>query len=229
MKTGRTRKISLTKKQKRMIIIGVITAIAAMTILTFLRSKTGEKSISYMLYTIYIYFCGYVPNFSIRLNEITSSDYTHGYVFLFGLLKPVIKVIYGVLDIPLSNHFVLADSVTTSLQTRVDIGGGINFNAYVSPFYYFFLDLGFVSLIVETFIFGVVSAMIENRFSQKPTYINAFLYIFIFYLIISSIVRWEMVHPKSAMVLYYMFLIFRQVKPRRNKRQIMSLERHLSY
>lgn len=203
-------KLNLSKKQKRIIRLVVVVAVTAMVLMTFRRSATGESSIQSLLKTVYIYFTGYIPHFSIRLNALHNTDYTYGYSLILGLIKLPAAILHRVFGIPISNAFSVAEALTSNLQFRVDIGGGNSFNAYVGPFYYYFADLGYISLVIEAFLFGAICAGIESRFETYPSYLNLFMVLFCFYLIISSMVRWEMIHPKTAMMIYLIPFLFKK-------------------
>ncbi|MGI6072415.1 MAG: O-antigen polymerase [Lachnospiraceae bacterium] len=203
-------KLYLSKRQKRIIRVVAVVAVIAMVVITFRRYSTGGGSIQRLLRTVYIYFTGYIPHFSIRLNELHDTDYTYGYSFILGLIKLPAAILHRVFGVPTSNAFSVAEASTSNLQFRVDIGGGTSFNAYVGPFYYFFADLGYVSLIIESFLFGAICAGTEQRYKADPSCLNLFMLLFCFYLIITSMVRWEMIHPKTAMMVYFIPLLFKK-------------------
>lgn len=211
-KRGISQKNKFTQRQKRMLRAIVIVAVLAMIVMTFSRSKTGENSLVSLLRTVYIYFTGYLPNLSVRLRDFDSADYTHGYAFILGLIKLPAAIVHRVFDIPATHAYSVAESITSNLQYRVDIGGGRSFNAYVSPFFYFFHDYGYLSLIIESAVFGGICGKCEKDYESKSTVYSMFMYLFCFFLIISSMVRWEIVHPKTAMLLYYIPLIFNKYK-----------------
>jgi len=212
---ARGEKFNLTKKQKRYIRVALIVALVAMVVMTFRRSTTGESTLHSLLNTVYLYFSGWLPHFSLRLNALKQTDYTLGYAFIMGLIKLPAAVLHRLLGVPVSNAFSVAEALTSNLQNRVDIGGGYTFNAFVSPFYYFFADYGYVSLIIEAFLFGVICAISERNFKRQSSYLRMIIYLFCFFLCISSMVRWEMIHPKTAMMLYLIPLL---VKKRKYKR-----------
>ena len=198
----------ISKKQRRLLILILAAAIIAIIVMTFRRSKTGENSLQSLMRTVYLYFTGWVPHFSIRLNDVSSTDYTYGYAFSLGLFKFFAAGLHRLLGIPTSRLYSMAEAITSNLQTRVSIGGGNRFNAFVSLFYYFYCDGGYLGVIIESFIFGLFCASVEKRYKKNPTNQNLLLYLFALYLIISSIVRWEMIHPKTAMMVYFFPLLY---------------------
>lgn len=203
----------LPTKQKKMVIRFGVLAIAAMVVVSIVRASSKKSAPgqddSGLFRTFYIYFTGYLPNFSVRLDMMKDDEYTHGFTFLLGLIKFPMAVIKRVIHFDSPAAYTLADTLTSRLQKRVSIGGGNMFNAYTSPFYYFYVDFGYISVFIESMLFGVTCAISEVRFERKKTAYHTFMYLFCFYLIISSMVRWEMVHPKTAMLLYFVPVIFK--------------------
>lgn len=213
----------LNKKQVKWIIRFGIIAVVALVLVSVFRNQTKKASMSDednfgFLRTVYLYFTGYLPHFSVRMEALNENEHTHGFAFLLGLIKFPMAIIRRIIPFDTPESYALAESVTTRLQQRVNIGGGSKFNAYTSLFYYFYLDFGYLSVLLESLIFGAVCSKCEVNYQKKKTVYHCFCYLFCFYLIITSMVRWEMVHPKTAMILYFIPVIFKM--SRRNTDRI---------
>ena len=208
---------SLDKRSKRIVIFVVVIGIVGMLIMTQNRNLTGDNSSGFFLRKIYIYFSGWLPNLSARLEMINSSDYTYGSAFLLGLTKLPVLILYKI-GIPYTAMHERALQITHSLQYRINIGSGITFNAYVSPFYYFFRDFGYVSLIFESFLFGAFCAIVESKYQMNKNAKSLFWLLFAFFLIISSMVRWEMVHEKTGMIVYYALVLIKKYASKEQER-----------
>lgn len=202
---------SLSKKQKRFVFRIVFVIVAALIIITFSRGQSGS-GIQSLFRTIYLYFTGYIPNMSVWLEEVSAADNTYGYAFVLGLVRVPVGIIHSLFGIPESHAYSVAEMLTNTLQKRVEIGQGITFNAYVSLFYYFFRDFGYASLIIESLLFGIVCGRQEMKLNEEPTYLDLFFYFLCFYLVVASMVRWELVHTRTAMALFYVFLLLRKPK-----------------
>lgn len=195
-------------KEKKLMKYIIAIVVVGMILMTVLRSTTGESSLSYVFRKAYLYFSGWLPNFSERLAQIKSNDYTYGFSFILGVLRLPAAVIHRFL--PESYAYSVAEKITSDLQEMVYIGGGRNFNAYVSLFYYFYRDFGFYSVVIESLIFGAVCANIEAKYLLRNNTKTLFWLLFVFFLIISSMIRWEMIHAKTAMILYYAPFCFKK-------------------
>ena len=217
---NRISEMSLRRRRRIVRRIGVVVVIG-LTVMTLLRSSTGESSLAYLFRKYYFYFSGWVPHLSYRLSLVNSGDYTHGYAFVLGLLRIPVGILRW-LGMKKSEAYLAAESITGMLQERVNIGGGHTFNAYVSLFYYFYRDFGILSLIFESFLFGAFCSKTEKAFNKNPNLKTWFWYLFAFFLIISSMVRWEMVHVRTAMIVYYSVLFFKRNKKRGSQKMIRN-------
>lgn len=209
------------KKRKKLFISIFCLCVVAVVIMTMSRSKTGETSFAYLRRTTYFYLSGWLPNFSLRLELLDNESFAHGYAFILGLVRLPAAVIHR-LGVPDSQAYRIAEGITSSLQRRMDIGGGRTFNAYVSLFYYFYRDFGIISVLVESFLFGMFCSHREKKFEINRNEKNMFWYLFAFFLIISSMVRWEMVHIKTAMIVYYSVLFFKKKQIEKHSNDIVA-------
>ncbi len=204
-------KIRLSKNKFYLFAAGVL-ACVLVYLLSSGRSQVGEAAGGYALRSVYIYFCGYFPHLGVRLENISPEDFTYGNSFLLGLIKPFVAILRDILYMPLPDAYARADTMTSMLQNRVDIGGGMAMNAYVSPFYYFYIDFGFYSVIYESLLYGFFCGYVETNYKTRPNTLNLFIYYFALLGVLSSVVRWIFVHPSMAMIVYFIPLIFMKKK-----------------
>ncbi len=203
----------LDKKHHRKILRRfILIAVAGLILMTLLRSTTGESSLSFVLRKTYYYFAGWLPNFSEHLSRVNNDQYTHGFAFVLGILRLPAAILHR-LGWPETLSYTLAEKITSSLQERINIGGWHFFNAFTGVFYYFYRDFGYVSVVLESIIFGVACAVAEMRFRRQKNAKTLFWLLFMVFLIISSMVRWELVHVKTAMILYYAPFFFEKRNP----------------
>ena len=202
----------LTKFQKRIIRAVVLLTLLGILVMTFNRARSGDSYLKILIRTIYMYSSGWLPNLSIRLDMLEDTDFTNGFAFIMGFIKLPAAFLHRILKISSSNSYRMAEGITSSLQVRKYISDTSTFNAYVSLFYYFFRDFGFFGVALESAIFGGFCASKEVKFEKRGTIYDSFMYLFAFYLIVSSMVRWQLVHPISAMMVYYIPAFFKRVK-----------------
>ena len=84
--------------------------------------------------------------------------------------------------------------------------------AHMRLFYYFYHDFGYIGVMIGSLMFGCACGIIESEYEQNPTKKNKFIFLYAFYVIVSSMVRWGLVHPTTGMIVYYIPFFFNNVK-----------------
>ena len=199
----------LFKRNNTIVLVGVL-ACVLIYLLSSGRSQIKESAAGYALRSVYVYICGYFPHLGIRLENASPDTFTYGHSFLLGLVKPFAAIFREIFDLNFSEAYVRADTMTTMLQNRVHIGEGMMMNAYVSPFYYFYIDFGFPSVIVESSLYGFFCGYAEKSCQIRPNIRNLFIYLFVCLGVVSSVVRWVFVHPSMAMIIYFIPFLFKK-------------------
>jgi len=199
----------LTQKQKRMIYIGILGAIGLLVYITTIRQ--GKGSLWMALYSDYT--C------SIRLLDISiekavrNGDITWGVLGIAGLIEPITAILgsslFGGL-IPTPKAFMILAQYTNEF---IDIGSGQMNNAYVSAFFYFFLDGRIPGVILGGVICGYMATLIYNRISsQKYAAVDLAWFLLIISMIFKSMIRFQFSIPSCAWSVILIYMAYRPVK-----------------
>lgn len=196
------KRISLSLPRK--IQITVVTILLYLAFDYISRSR-GSESIAE---SIYLYFCGCIPNFSVRFTDIPNKK-MYGFLSLFGLFKPFVDVIYrithfsvfGVYKQTVSEIFILT-------QHRVHIGPGITYNAFLTPFYYFYIDGGVLGVVVLSFLYGIVSMVAYLEYIKKRSYKTLSIYLLFVMGMVFSMVRFHFVQMRYVLAFFYIAFVF---------------------
>jgi oligosaccharide repeat unit polymerase len=181
---------------------------AALVLFFFL--TTLSRGQSDIIKSIYIYFFGSLPHFDYRL-ETFDSNFVHtlGLTSIFGFFRTLVLFSKNIFNF-IPEIFELTQIQIISLESPVDIGNiGFLYNAFVTPFLYFYIDFGIYGIVLLSFLYGLL---------YKFTYVKAFfsnsrVFKFHFMLLtlslIFSFVRFEFSNPGFALAYFYIIIIFK--------------------
>lgn len=200
-------KIRISAKQKRRIVIMITLLTIAIIYITISRGSS-------IFYNLYTYTVGCVPHLSVRIEKFKMTNlYTYGCSSMQGFIRPFLTILE---KIGLFESFPLlvsrADFYTTSVEDLIYIGNGIPYNAFVTIFYYFYLDMGILGVIIGSFAYGYISYKIYINMKRKFILKNIVLYLMIIKTILTSMVRFQFTHFIFGLSIIYIHLLFLKVK-----------------
>ncbi|KKP59210.1 MAG: Glycosyltransferase [Candidatus Magasanikbacteria bacterium GW2011_GWC2_34_16] len=142
-----------------------------------------------VLKNIYLYFAGSLTHFSVlESNSIVQS--TYGVSYIAGFIQPVFMVVKNLFGIEYPNAIETLLTNLSYFQQPRDIGGGVTYNAFVTMFYFFFIDFGYFGVIFFSFIYGAIM-----RFFYIKIKTNKISYLIVYFLLLQSLftsmVRWQ--------------------------------------
>lgn len=193
--------------------IGVL--IAGMAVIWAFNYITISRGSDSVLKTVYIYFCGCVPNFSVRFENIMGYDKMHGLVSTYGFYRPILLIVNRLLHS--SSLYTLRntiDALIRETQNRVLIGTSIRYNAFVSPFYYFILDGGYIGVIILSILYGMLCTSTFIKYTMDRSYKNLMIYLLVIYGLAFSMVRFHFVQMRYVLSFFYVVLGFANLRLR---------------
>lgn len=135
----------------------------------------------------------------------------YGEASLSGLLQPIVSIIAKVFPFLDFSHFnQVYDWTISTDSTWVYPGTYLPANAYVSCFYFFYIDFRVTGVIVLSFITGAVSTIVHNLAKKQNTGIYLSIYSVIFYQLLYSFVRSNFVVIRWAYTFVYIFLLWKK-------------------
>lgn len=161
-----------------------------------------------MLGSLYCYLCGCMPcsdNAILRLDE---SVHYYGLVSFNGVFR-VLNQIPSMLGLTPGVKTILdvAYEYMIRFEETTYIGYGIQYNAFVSMFTYFYADAGYAGVCFFSFLFGAVTSIINKRAFVLPSYSTCALLLYIIMMIFNSMVRVQTFLVPSVMSVVYIMLI----------------------
>ncbi len=196
------RRAKLKKRTKLAIIAGVLVIIWAFDAIS---TSRGSES---LIRTLYIYFTGCIPHLSIKLSDFSFQP--KGIASIYGFYQAPLLILNSLFHFPfISKIFSSMSELVAVTQRRVLIAPGISFNAFLTPFYYFYLDGGMIGNILLSFIFGFVSTLVYINHLNRRNYNSMINYLLVFFTLYMSMVRIQFFQMRFSLSFLYVYLLFK--------------------
>jgi oligosaccharide repeat unit polymerase len=204
-------KVNLSRIQKVMISLLAVAGLGAVIYITNIRSYMSfDKS-------IYKYFAGPLPNLDLRIGNIEQSGlYTIGFASTRGIYNKVLSIIktlsFGIIDYP-SWYVKMGDLL--NVESSINIGSGLNMNAFVTPIYSLYLDGRWAGVIIGMIVYGYISQKVYIRALRNHNFRNDSVYALFMLGLYFSFIRMQFSNNGYAWGLLFALLI---TNPRLNGR-----------
>lgn len=198
--------VKLKAGTKFLMAVGLIAIILVFNYITFSRGSTS------VLRTLYFYFVGCVPLMSEKLS---ASIDPKGLTSIYGFFAPLISLANAVLHS--STLSAIKSSMTDVViltQIKEPVSRDSSMNAFVSLFYYFYLDGGVLGNIVMSLIYGSGATVAYHRYLKKRDYLSLAVYLLVFFSMYMSFVRFQFFQMRFALAFFYVAIIFHSYKTR---------------
>lgn len=200
----------LNLKVKRNIKLLFLISVTLIIVVTVVRGYQSESVFSKIVKSLYIYLASAVPMFDNKWSCF-DGNFLHGQLFVYGItdfLDSIISIIAGK-DV---NFSYAAQTVVSDTERFVKIYDNQYFNAYVSIYYYFYVDFGILGIVAGDLLFGLMCAGAEKRMRRRGLVRDVSLYILLAYFIVMSFVRWPFAMLSNCMCVIYIFLFLHKFK-----------------
>lgn len=200
------------KVKKNLLLVGII-AVILMSILTVIRSGFGN-----IFNQFYRYFAMPPTLLSIHLNKIKNLPKTYGLLSFFGVhtyLFRGLKMLKLNFLVPVSYEHAYQSILNA--EVFKNIGDGVG-NAFVTPIYYFYIDGGYIAIIILSLFFGVITSLFYYKvISLKKLNIRSFcFYSLILYAIFISFMRIQTAIP-GFIIAFLLIVVLTRKKEERDK------------
>ena len=187
-----------------------IVIVLVIVIWAFAYISTDRKSES-ITKTVYLYLCGCVPHLSIKLQG--SAIITKGISSIYGFYQPPLMIFNAIAHIPLLDDIRHSmGELSSYTQDKVFIGADTTYNAFLSPFYFFYNDGGLVGNLILSFLFGLITTHFYHNHLKKRSYRSMIIYLLIFFSLYMSMVRIQYFQMRFALSFVYVCFIFKGFK-----------------
>lgn len=135
----------------------------------------------------------------------------YGEASLAGLLQSIVPIAKRIAPFIDFSHFdTIYDWTISTDSTWVNPGTNIPANAYVSCFYFFYLDFRVIGVFTFSFITGAISAILYNLARKQNIGIYLSIYIVFFYQLLYSFIRSNFSIVGWALAFLYLYLFWKK-------------------
>lgn len=161
---------------------------------------------------MYAYITGCMPLLTLHLDEVTSSIRTYGAMSLNGFLYPMFFVLNYLHILSYPDAFVDAQFVKNSLEVFMPLSPHITMNAYVTLFYYFYIDFGYFGIALGSFVFGYLCMKSYKYWKQNGDIRSLVIYLILMQFIVFSVARIYTGLSTRALSVVWLLLLFHKVR-----------------
>lgn len=161
--------------------------------------------------SIYEYFVTGLVQLDIRIQEFSlhGLNHTYGVSFLAGILSPFFLILENVFSF-VPSIWINYIEASEYINEFIKISNTTLSNAFVTDYYYFFLDFSYLGIAIESFLFGIVSTYLFKKNKQNSTNYNLSMYMIIVVGIFTSFIRWQFSQPAYVFSFIYIYIIYRK-------------------
>lgn len=191
------------KKNKKILLFIIVMSMFFFILLS------KSRGINNLWNSLYIYVCGCIPHLNYRLSLVNSNKYyTYGLASLYGFYAGLMFILRGVGLV--SGHFFYYVSSAINMENIVTIGNNITFNAFVTLFFFPYLDFRYLGVIVILFLYGyIVFQSYKKVYKYKD---NKYIVVFsaLSMGILSSGIRLQFSTYAYALSFIYFYILYKK-------------------
>ena len=137
------------------------------------------------------------------------AGFTFGLTTLFGLHSYGFRALKTIgLGAAVPAIYNVAFYNILSAEKFVPMGNGMNYNAFVTPVYYFFADGGLIGVILFSLVFGIICSLLYSSFRKTGDLKHFLLYSLMVYAILISFMRIQTAIPSFIISILFVLLLF---------------------
>lgn len=161
------------------------------------------------LKSIYLYLAGCLPMLDHVIHDpfYFSNENMHGWVSFNGIARFFINLLEIIGFTPNTVQFDKAANIITKFEYTILISSDIKYNAFVTFISDFYIDFASVGVVIGSMIFGGVVCFIYRRYQQDKSVARYAQLSLLYYMVIFSIVRFQLSHTVIAMAFIYSILL----------------------
>ena len=145
LKKGKTRALTISRDKVKYLVGGVV----AVIVLFYVFSKRGTNIVS----TIGSYYGYPIIHMQYKLKMAEQYFYTYGMSSFQGLFRPIINV-FEIISGSEADILNTTAQISNLANSAYRFTSSVYYNAFVTPFYYFYCDGGLLGVSILSFIFG---------------------------------------------------------------------------
>lgn len=161
--------------------------------------------------TIYSYSCGCIKLLDVKLDQFDSyNSYTFGLTSLNGFIRPVFTFLRSIIGLTLPDFLNLSEELLLNVeQVEVVTAKGDTYNGFVSIFYAFYVDGGWIGVAIGSAIWGYITRKLYYNLLRYNNESSIFIYLLILQAIMMSMLKFPFVAYQYALAYVYYYIIWK--------------------
>lgn len=204
-------KINVSKKTLKQIQKLIIFSIIVLIVITVMRQKESS-GIDSQVSSYYSYFSINVPLMSYWVDYVDQYGIkSYGNAFFKGILA-LINFFLNKLDIS-TPLYIYTDQIINLTQSNwIEIFPKNWYNAYVSLFFYFYIDFGIPGVFIGSLVYGKIANYTYRHACIKREKKYLLVYLVLIQTMISSTMRWQLGSSTYILTIFLIMLCLRKIK-----------------
>lgn len=192
-------------KRKARKYIGI--AMGIILLITGYRAIEGGNILYSLFKTVYMYLASTIPLFDYWIEYTNKTGYcTYGGLFFYGMLDLLDSVIKYVFSYSIAFTSEIGVHIRDT-EHFVRIYKDNSFNAFVSVFYYFYLDFRVFGVLAGNFIYGMLNGKSMKSVQYNINTRKITFFVLLIQGIVKSMVRWQFAFlPEILCFIYVIYL-----------------------
>ena len=191
------------RKAKMPILILIVLLVVSMVGIGLLRMSADTTDSWFRHY--YIYLCGNVIFFDLHIAQVSDIGLFPFVSAFWGFWHQFLPV-FNALGLSYPEWFIVAGKKIMSTQDHIQIGDNMETNAFSTPFYYLYADMGIIGVVFGMIFFGIIAGLIYKKMKISTCNKYLILYLLICQMIFRTIFNYPFVNDGYVLIFMYLFV-----------------------
>lgn len=197
------------RENKKLFRLIVVASVILLAYMTYSRAGDGALRTIYFDFAMQPYLCG------VWMDTVDAKNMLgYGMVSLSGVIFPILYLVKNLLRFStMPTYYQELFDLKLSLDTEWKwIGSRVYANAYVSAFWFLYVDARCIGIIVGMLVYGFASRIVYNNTRRKTTKKNACQYALYYIGVFYTFVRFQFTTVDYAMAIVFVtFMAYRRI------------------
>lgn len=186
------------KVKKATIILFVSAFVFIIVAITLMRGIESEAVEGHY----YAYLCGCIKYFDLQLQVLNNSSFYPLGSAIWGLWYNLFRIFHS-LGFSYPDWYLYMGKNMNTAETYA-IGDEMRVNAFCTPFYHLYFDMGWIGVALGMFILGIFASYVFRRALKCPNTPNLVFFLIVIQMLFMTIFSYPLVDTGYALIVLYM-------------------------
>ena len=195
MRQNTETRIKVSKKTIFIFVSIFVSVIVAITMMRGIESESIEKH-------YYAYLCGCIKYFDLQIQVVKNTSFYPLGSALWGLWYNLFRIFHS-LGFSYPDWYLYIGTNMNTAET-FSIGDEMRINAFSTPFYHLYFDLGWIGVIIGMYVLGLFASYVFKRALKCPNTPNLVFFIIVIQMLFMTIFGYPLVNNGYVLIILYM-------------------------